>query len=319
MFERKEIVEYIKSNEFSIKEVSLNYLKRGKIYPVLILCPNSFPNIPNIDLKNLINNQFSENEIQLINQNPIKLNQLCDEIISLKDNNIDFYIINELFLLKIGIKIESPIQLNLIYYEENEKKFLFFINESKLLMLEKTGFNQQINNNNEINNINYQNLLFELENEKNKNIQLNNIINQLNDTLNKERINNQNLSNEISQNKMKIYELNNLINIKDKEINDLNQELNNNMNNSLRNIKPNEKILAINFTSIDQKFHYCLPCKNTDIFVKLEEKLYNEYPQYKDDDIYFMGNGIKIKRFKTLDENNIKSGDTILLHLYTGN
>ena len=314
MYERKELIEYIKSNEFSFKEVSLNYLKRGKIYPVLILCPNTFPNVPNIDLKKLINNQFSENQIQLINQKPIKLNQICDEIISLINNNIDFYIINELSLLKIGIKIESPIQLNLIYYEENEKKFLFFINESRLLLLEKTNFNQQNNINN---NINYQNLMLELEQEKNKNMQLINTINQLKEELNNEKKNSINLSNIISQNTIKISELANLVNEKDREINELKQKINNNMNNSLRNIGPNESIMAINFTSFDQKFHYCLPCKNTDIFVRLEEKLYNEFPDYKEyDNIYFMGNANKIKRFKSLDDNKIKSGDTIILNFF---
>ena len=315
MYERKELIEYIKSNEFSFKEVSLNYLKRGKIYPVLILCPNTFPNLPNIDLKKLINNQLAENQIQLINQKTIKLNQICDDIISLLNNNIDFYIINELSLLKIGIKIDFPIQLNLIYYEENEKKFLFFINESRLLLLEKTNFNHQ----NNINNINYQNLILELEQEKNKNLQLINTINHLKEELNNAKMNNNNLSNIISQNTIKISELSNLINVKDREINELKQKINNNfnMNNSLRNIRPNEVIMAINFTSFDQKFHYCLPCKNSDIFVKLEEQLYREYPDYKEyDNIYFMSNANRIKRFKSLDENKIKSGDTIILNFF---
>ena len=58
---------------------------------------------------------------------------------------------------------------------------------------------------------------------------------------------------------------------------------------------------------------YPLSCKNTDSFVRLEEKLYDEYPEYKDYDAYFMVNGSKIKRFRSLDENNIKQGDTIML------
>ena len=308
----KELVEYIKSDEFSFKEVSLNYLKKGSIIPVFILYPNSFSNFTNIDLRKLINKQFSQNEIQLINQAPIKLNITFDEIISLKNNNIDFYIVNGLFLSRIGIKIGNP-SLNLIYYEENNKKFLFFINESKLLMLEKTN----INNINEEININSNNLIIELEEEKNKN-------KKLTDELNNEKIKTQNLLNKIqtlenslNQNNTQINELNVLINGKNKEINDLKQKLNINLNNSLRNVGPNENIFAINFSTVDQKFHYCIPCKNSDIFVKCEEKLYNEFPEYKEyDNVYFMANGKTIKRFKTLEENNIKSGDNIILNIF---
>ena len=505
---------------------------------VFILFPNSFLNSPNIDLRKLTNNQLSISEIKLINQNDIKISLTFDEIISLKNKNIDFYIVNETFLSKIGIKKEYFSQLNIIYYEENELKFLYFINESRLLMLERTkitNFNQQIiytnniifekeddndnnndndnenildniysicqniknfnesiislkdqvldlsdinnienylsqnlliylpiyiikydtlnyllnsfnfeflstieeseynlmkedintnlnlqeiyniNYNNEIlspsqilenieysfineefckklklqtkkyksfigflfsnqknlfiyfknpqnlfklnnysnncfnlvksiynkdninlnnsnisnkeeDNINYKNIILELEKEKNENKKLNNIINQLKKELNNEKTNNISLSskitlleNTLSQDKNKINELNELINAKINEINDLRQKLNNNIvNNSLKNVGPNEKnIKAIHFTTTDQKFHYCIPCKNTDYFVKCEELLHNEFPEYKDyDNIYFMGKGNSIKRFKTLDENKIKSGDTVFLNFF---
>ena len=59
--------------------------------------------------------------------------------------------------------------------------------------------------------------------------------------------------------------------------------------------------------------HYCIPCKNSELFVKLEEKLYNDYPQYKDKDTYFEVNTKRIKRFKSLDENNIKNNDIVVL------
>ena len=61
--------------------------------------------------------------------------------------------------------------------------------------------------------------------------------------------------------------------------------------------------------------HYSLVCKNTDLFVRLEEKLNNDYNQLKDKETYFMVNGRRIKRFKTLDENQIKSNDVINLFL----
>ena len=33
--------------------------------------------------------------------------------------------------------------------------------------------------------------------------------------------------------------------------------------------------------------HYSLPCKNTDLFVRLEEKLNHDYPQLKNYETYF--------------------------------
>ena len=57
--------------------------------------------------------------------------------------------------------------------------------------------------------------------------------------------------------------------------------------------------------------HYSLVCKNTDLFVKLEERLYNEFPQFKNFETYFEVRTRRIKRFKTLDENKIKNKDLI--------
>ena len=59
-----------------------------------------------------------------------------------------------------------------------------------------------------------------------------------------------------------------------------------------------------------------IPCKNTDTFVKIEEKIYNEYPKYKDYNTYLTVNGNVIKRFKTLEENGIKSGNIIIVNIY---
>ena len=57
--------------------------------------------------------------------------------------------------------------------------------------------------------------------------------------------------------------------------------------------------------------NYSLPCKNTDLFVRLEERLYNEYPQFKNYETYFEVRTKRIKRFKTLEQNNIKTNDII--------
>ena len=75
-----------------------------------------------------------------------------------------------------------------------------------------------------------------------------------------------------------------------------------------------EKIISVLFTSSDYKVTYSLPCKDTTLFVKMEEKLYEEFPEYKETDNYFLVNGNKVKRFKTIKENNIKNGKPVLLY-----
>ena len=58
--------------------------------------------------------------------------------------------------------------------------------------------------------------------------------------------------------------------------------------------------------------NFTIPCKSTDLFVRLEERLYNDYPKYRNFETFFMVNTRRILRFKTL-ENKIKSGDIISL------
>jgi len=88
------------------------------------------------------------------------------------------------------------------------------------------------------------------------------------------------------------------------------------MQTNLEYINPGEKILAILFNSIDQKVNKAIACKNTDIFVRIEENLYEDYPEYKDVNTYFTVGGKIIKRFKSIQENNIKYSDIILLNIY---
>ena len=59
--------------------------------------------------------------------------------------------------------------------------------------------------------------------------------------------------------------------------------------------------------------NYTMSCKSTDLFVKLEKRLYNDYPEYKKKETYFLVNARKIKRFLTVEENKIKNNDIISL------
>ena len=149
-------------------------------------------------------------------------------------------------------------------------------------------------------------LKIQLNEERNKNQILNQKINELNNIINnlKGNIN-------IYENKIKMLE-NELQKYKSN-----NNSFYNTTNSSINILKPGEKVMAINFVSmgIQEVGHYCQACKNTDTFIKLEEKLNNDFPKLKDYETYFEVNGRRIKRFKTLDENKIKNNDIVNIFL----
>ena len=111
------------------------------------------------------------------------------------------------------------------------------------------------------------------------------------------------------------------------QIKELKEVLNNKVlkqksnNYQITDLKPGENILAVNFVSMGTQDigHFNLICKNTDLFIKLEERLYKEFPQFKNYDTYFQVNTRKIKRFKTLDENGIKNNDIINIFVISEN
>ena len=89
-----------------------------------------------------------------------------------------------------------------------------------------------------------------------------------------------------------------------------------NKNDSLSDIKPGEKIYAIKFESPEHNLSYPMACKNTDKISRLEERLYDEYPEFKDINTYLTVNGTFVKRFKTVDENGIKNGNSVIVNKY---
>ena len=117
------------------------------------------------------------------------------------------------------------------------------------------------------------------------------------------------------KNKEKTIEsLNTQLSNKINELNNIKNRVNNNNDDLVNVINPGEKTIAALFISSDQKIQYAISCKNTTPFVRIEEKLYEEYPEYKETDNYFLHGGAVIKRFKTVEENHIKSGKAIILH-----
>ena len=111
--------------------------------------------------------------------------------------------------------------------------------------------------------------------------------------------------------------LQNSINEKNKQINELKDPL-----EKKSKIEPANKILysreemfALNFLSMDQKIHYAIPCVGNDLFVDVEKKLYNQFPEYRETNNYFLSQGKQILRFKTLEENKVESGYPIILNV----
>ena len=106
-----------------------------------------------------------------------------------------------------------------------------------------------------------------------------------------------------------IIELHEELNIKNKKIEELNEI-------KLRfpfELLKNEKLMSIIIISVDQIIHYPIICKNTDPFINVEKVLYNVFPEFKETENFFMINGYKINKYKTLEENKIKNGDVITL------
>ena len=130
------------------------------------------------------------------------------------------------------------------------------------------------------------------------------IINNLQNKLN----NNTNIINNLNNN---INNYQNIINQKDVELNNFRTQLNNNINIQ-KNVNFDD-IMCVNFISSDQNVHYAASCLKTNTFAEIEEKLYKQYPQYRETNNSFIANGTQVLRFKTIAENKIGNGLPVTL------
>ena len=79
--------------------------------------------------------------------------------------------------------------------------------------------------------------------------------------------------------------------------------------------KPN--FIRIEFLSMSQDIiNFQMSVKKTEVFSNVEKILYEYYPQYKETNNYFLCNGNKIDKNKTLEENKIEEGTKINLETY---
>ena len=122
-----------------------------------------------------------------------------------------------------------------------------------------------------------------------------------------------NINNSNNNNLYLIKKLQNKLNEKDQEL----YQLKNNLNiNQLKTNNEKKWGFAITFRSNDQDIIYPIICNENETISRLEEELYNEFPKYKDYNTYLTCNGVILKRFRTVGENNIKKGDAILVNIY---
>ena len=107
----------------------------------------------------------------------------------------------------------------------------------------------------------------------------------------------------------RINKANSIININQKTIEELKEKL----SRFPFEILKGEKLMSIIVISSDKKIHRAIICKNTELFCDLERKIYQKNDKI-DIGNYFTLNGKKIDETTSLDDNNIKDNDIIVLN-----
>ena len=182
----------------------------------------------------------------------------------------------------------------------------------RMMQMNQMSNNVMMNNNmgNFMNNNMNNNMAFnikdvEIEKLRNELANANNIIEQQKITIN-------NLQIELSIHLHNTNSLQNIINQKELEINNLKLRLNNN-NIQDEKLYKFDDIKIVTFISTDSKVHFGIKCVKNNTFAEIEEKLYREYPEYRETNNSFVANGNEILRFKTIEENNIGNGSPVTL------
>ncbi len=162
--------------------------------------------------------------------------------------------------------------------------------QEKIEILNKTINNQQ----NQIANLNSK-----LQNYINENKYLNSKIKELNNIIN----NNIEINNEINNLKNENIILKDKLNLKEKQISNLNLK---------KNVDFND-IIVVNFRSTDSSINTGIKCLGDETFAEVEERLYQQYDEFRNTNNKFLFDGKLILRFKKIKENKIINGAQIIL------
>ena len=146
-------------------------------------------------------------------------------------------------------------------------------------------------------------------------------MNKANKIIDKQKIEIQDLKNHLNSFKNidmnKINNLQNEINNKNNQLNQLREQLQNinlNNNQNIQNVQnnlPTDK--CVTFITTDSSLFYGVACNGNSTFAEIEEKLYKEYPEYRETNNTFLANGTEILRFKTINENKVGTGKPVML------
>ena len=104
--------------------------------------------------------------------------------------------------------------------------------------------------------------------------------------------------------------LNYQLNLKNNEINNLKSKIQNNKFN--KSITLND-IIVINFISTDYSIHEGIKCLADETFAEVEERLYQKFNEFRNTNNTFLFKGNQILRFKKIRENQINDKDIIQL------
>ena len=183
------------------------------------------------------------------------------------------------------------------YKQSNNDDNVIKINELERQLKEEKEKNQELI----FENKNLKEKINKLNKENSQIIELKKAINDLNNELNHIKDLKQKMENDLAK---KDSEMQKLLSQKNKNYYDI---------SDISSLKQGDKIIGVNFVSMGTNDigHYNLVCKNGDLFVRLEERLYNDFPYFKNFETFFEVNGKRIKRFKTVEQNQIKANDII--------
>ena len=141
MFKREDFAIHVVPND--IREMEPLIRETFHWINVNILYKDSFSRCPNFNIESLINNDYMLNPVILmkLQESEIKYNLTFNEIMELKQNNIDFYLLDDIRFKKImsvlGFNNFVKPASNIFLMEEKENIFLYFSAAFRYILIPK--------------------------------------------------------------------------------------------------------------------------------------------------------------------------------------
>ena len=222
--------------------------------------------------------------------------------------NLDLYITifdrlaGKNYKIEICQDCQNIIEFGLNDKQENDRIGTLTLSiENKHSRINMNNMNYQ-NMGGNMNNMNYQNMGGNMNNMNYQNVGGNKIYEDYS-----------NLKNENENYKDRINQLEEEGKNKDKRILELEKELKDFKSYFL---SEGEELISLSCISSDQTINdFKVIGKSSDKFTIIENKIFDLYPSFQDTNNYFLVNGKKINKYKTLKENDIKNNDTLFLYV----